>query len=157
MIEFEIDSDNRIISANSDRVNLLIRDFVNDLARETEERALEYAPVGETRQLSTKGVVLNLSFRRRMGRYESSVELNPKVEHAKWVHEGTGLYGPYKTRIVPTKKPLLVFNIGGDKFRKRSVRGQPANPFLTDAFEYVNNVYAPAKLAELRAEIAAAT
>jgi len=85
--------------------------------------------------------------------YTASVQLNPGIPHSKWVHEGTGLYGPFHSPIVPTVKQHLVFWYRGRKWLKRSVRGQRPQPFLTEAFEYVNNVYAPAKLSELRAEI----
>jgi hypothetical protein len=94
----------------------------------------------------------------RNSSYFATVQLNPAVKHAKWVHEGTGLFGPYHTPIVP-KKPggFLVFYWHGRKWVKRSVKGQKPQPFLTEAFEYVRNVYEPAKLAQLRAEIDAVT
>jgi hypothetical protein len=85
--------------------------------------------------------------------YTSSVFLNPAVRHAKWVHGGTGLYGRFHRPIVPTVASHLVFWYRGRKWALPSVRGQHPNPFLTEAYEYVNNIYAPAKLSELRAEI----
>lgn len=86
---------------------------------------------------------------------EASVYLNPAVPHARWVHEGTGIYGPHHSPIVPRVAPYLVFHWHGRLWRKKSVRGQQANPFLTNAFIYVNNIYTPAKVSELRAELAA--
>lgn len=89
--------------------------------------------------------------------YQAFVELNPLIRHAKWVHQGTGLYGPYHSPIVPVRAPRLVFYWHGRKWRKRSVRGQKPQPFLDQAYEYVRNVYEPAKLSVLRAEIDAVT
>jgi len=83
------------------------------------------------------------------------VELNPLVRHAKWVHEGTGIYGPAHHPIVPRVKPFLVFRWHGRRFEKKSVKGQKPQPFLTEAYIYVNNVSTPAKLSILRAELSA--
>jgi HK97 gp10 family phage protein len=47
------------------------------------------------------------------------------------VHQGTGIYGPHKTKIVPTTKKALAFQIGGKTLIRRSVKGQKANPFMT--------------------------
>jgi hypothetical protein len=85
----------------------------------------------------------------------ASVELNPAVPHAKWVHEGTGIFGPRHTPIVPVRAKYLRFRWRGKKRAMKSVRGQPAQPFLTEAYAYVNNVYANARVSELRAELAA--
>lgn len=35
--------------------------------------------------------------------------------YAKWVHDGTGLYGPHKKRIVPRSKKALAFKYKGKK------------------------------------------
>ena len=83
------------------------------------------------------------------------VELNPLVRHAKWVHQGTGIYGPHHAPIRPRVAPFLVFRWHGRYHAVTSVRGQKAQPFLTESYIYVNNVYAPAKLSELRAELSA--
>lgn len=82
------------------------------------------------------------------------VFLNPLVRHAKWVHQGTGIYGPYKHPIVPVFAKYLRFRYRGRSWAKESVRGQKAQPFLTEAYIYVNNVYTPAKMEELRAKLA---
>lgn len=83
------------------------------------------------------------------------------VRYALFVHEGTGIYGPRKTSIVPKTKRFLrwpVKNQSGRGRRRykagktqayvyaRSVKGVPARPFLTDALEAVvgkNNVTKP--------------
>lgn len=85
--------------------------------------------------------------------YQADVFLNPAVAHARWVHDGTGIYGPFKSPIVPRTAPFMVFFYEGKKWIKREVKGQKPQPFLTDAFRIVNNSFTPLKLAELRAEI----
>jgi hypothetical protein len=210
--DFKIDSEWHRVSAHtySAHVGRLLKDYVDDTAREVERVAKSMAPYGPTGQLKAEGVVRtegreasifgdggrageivtdfpafgggfttrggNLANRGQFSGvdkwnapghvfiggitrsfYEATVELNPMVPHSKWVHEGTGIYGPRATPIVPRSSPFLVFNIGTDKFVLKSVMGQKANPFLTRAFEYVSNTYSPAKLSQLRLEIAAVT
>lgn len=87
--------------------------------------------------------------------YEAEVLLNPVVRHAEWVHQGTGIYGPHHAPIVPRVAPYLVFHWHGRIWHKKSVRGQPAQPFLTEAYVYVNNIYTPARVSELRTQLAA--
>lgn len=55
-----------------------------------------------------------------------------------FVHEGTGLFGPRKEKIVPKGKKALAFSIGGKLLIRRSVKGQKANPFMALAFREVN-------------------
>jgi hypothetical protein len=89
------------------------------------------------------------------GRAVAHVEftLPNKPKHAVWVHNGTGLFGQYKTPIVPVRSPYLVFHIGDRKFVKRSVRGQHPQPYLTQAFELVDRTYIPYRFERLSAEL----
>ena len=50
-------------------------------------------------------------------------------KYAGFVIGGTGIYGPHKSPIVPTRKQALAFVYKGMKVVVRSVRGQKANPF----------------------------
>jgi len=74
------------------------------------------------------------------------------VEYAIWVHEGTGIYGPRKTPIVPKNFRYLkwpVKNQSGQGRRRykggktenfayaKSVRGMKPRPFLTRALQQV--------------------
>ena len=73
------------------------------------------------------------------------------LPYAEYVHEGTGIYGPKGTPIVPVTKKALKFKWDGpggavrskDKrgyvFAK-SVKGQKANPFLARALRTVMGV-----------------
>ncbi|MCK9195448.1 MAG: hypothetical protein M0P16_00525 [Syntrophales bacterium] len=51
--------------------------------------------------------------------------------YAEFVHEGTGLYGPHKTNIVPKNKKALFWPGAGHPFG--SVKGMVGRPFLMDA------------------------
>lgn len=63
------------------------------------------------------------------------VQVGADVRYARWVHDGTGLYGPHATLIRPTRGRFLVFTPKGaaGAVFVRSVRGMVANPFLVDA------------------------
>lgn len=58
------------------------------------------------------------------------VEIEPLVylitneaEYAKFLDEGTGIYGPKKKLIVPTNKKALKFKIGGTTIFVKSIKG----------------------------------
>jgi hypothetical protein len=53
--------------------------------------------------------------------------------YAGHVHQGTGLYGPHKTKIVPKKGKALFWP--GAAHPVRSTKGMQANPFLRKAAE----------------------
>jgi hypothetical protein len=93
--------------------------------------------------------------------YREIFTVAEKPAHAKWVHNGTGIYGPHKTPIVPRTKPFLVFRPyperTGAKIVTRSVRGQEPQPFLLNAYRVANRSYVPFRLALLRGEFAAVT
>jgi hypothetical protein len=59
------------------------------------------------------------------------------VRYARWVHNGTGIYGPRHRPIKPKRAKALRFK--GRRFGKsgwvyaRQVKGMKPNPFLEDA------------------------
>lgn len=63
-----------------------------------------------------------------------------RVGYARYVEEGTGLYGPRRRKIVPTNKKMLSWVGGGSRLTgrgkgsgrifARSVKGRPATPYL---------------------------
>lgn len=61
------------------------------------------------------------------------------VEYAKWVHNGTGIYGPGRRPITPTHARVLRFKPPGarDYVFVRSVKGSKPRPFLTTAMKDV--------------------
>ncbi len=53
--------------------------------------------------------------------------------YSVFVHEGTGLFGPHKTKIVPISAKALYWP--GAAHPVRAVKGMHGHPFLTDAAE----------------------
>jgi hypothetical protein len=71
-----------------------------------------------------------------------AVRVGTSVYYARWVHDGTGIYGPRHTLIKPKLGKVLVWKsrIYGAKKGKwagkvvvRSVKGMRPNPFLANA------------------------
>lgn len=67
------------------------------------------------------------------------------VGYARYVEEGTGLYGPRKRKIVPKRAKVLSWVGGGSRltgrgkgsrrFFAQSVKGRPATPYLQPGVE----------------------
>ena len=55
------------------------------------------------------------------------------VRYAKWVSEGTGVYGPHGHPIVPRRAKFLRFELNGRVVYATSVRGVPPFPFMQRA------------------------
>lgn len=88
----------------------------------------------------------------------SVITVAEQPEHAKWVHGGTGLFGPHRTPIVSrTPGKLLVFIGRRGKVATLSVRGQRPQPYLEDAFFEVDRDYVPLRLERLQRAINALT
>jgi len=158
-----------------------VRDAVDDIADEIEAEARIQAPEGDTGALKAHPIerddarigiadVRNplfgggFAFRGPSGFIpgvgqpgeviaQINISLPTKPAHAVWVHEGTGIYGPHNSPIVPRTHPYLVFHIDGRKFVRKSVRGQPPQPYLLEAYLVVNRTFVPARIARLRASV----
>jgi HK97 gp10 family phage protein len=62
------------------------------------------------------------------------VIVGTNLKYARWVHDGTGIYGPHRTPIRPTHSSQLVFKgRNGKMIHVSQVKGQRANPFLKNA------------------------
>lgn len=61
------------------------------------------------------------------------VRVGTDVAYARFVHDGTGLYGPRGVVIRPRSARILRFEVGGDVAYARFVRGVRGRPFITDA------------------------
>jgi phage gpG-like protein len=57
------------------------------------------------------------------------------VNYARWVHDGTGIYGPRGAMIRPKRRKYLRFRPSGRGryVYARQVKGMPGNPFLRAA------------------------
>lgn len=121
---------------------------------------LLHSPTGGTaRDMLRRGVRVQSQARRNLaggggypkridtGLLRSSIQVKPiivrlapgawigtNVRYSRWVHGGTGLYGPRHAVIRPLRGTYLVFTgRGGGKVFVRSVKGMKPNPFLKNA------------------------
>ncbi|WP_044639737.1 HK97 gp10 family phage protein [Risungbinella massiliensis] len=53
-----------------------------------------------------------------------------KVKYAKWVNDGTGIYGPTGRPITPKRAKYLRFEINGQVIYAKSVRGQKGQKYV---------------------------
>lgn len=76
------------------------------------------------------------------------VRVGTDVYYAKWIHDGTGLYGPQHKLIKPRNSRVLAFKskVYGAKKGKyagwvfaKSVKGMKPNPFLKNALAAADN------------------
>jgi len=145
-----------LIGQMPDKAQRLLRATIEDIADEIETLAREKAPVDEgTLRLHP---VDRKDLKRRVqgpGGLVVKTELSvPKVpKYAKWVHDGTGIFGPKGVPITPRKAPFMVFQIDGKWFKKKEVKGQVPQPYLREALEEAELTIIPIRLAELRARL----
>ncbi len=59
------------------------------------------------------------------------VRYGTQLPYAKWLQEGTGIYGPHQQPIVPTHGKVLAFVINGKTYFVTSVKGTQPRVFLT--------------------------
>lgn len=124
------------VQINQNAVRALFRDPNGGVAQDLLRRgrnvanlAKKYAPVDTGR--------LRASIEVRLVRYsgEVAVLVGSNVNYAMFQHEGTGIYGPHGTPIVPVQARFLRFQPKGSSVfvYARSVRGNPPTFFLRRA------------------------
>lgn len=64
-----------------------------------------------------------------------AVIVGTNVKYARFVHDGTGLYGPRHRMIRPVRRKFLRFRVRGTRgyIYARAVKGSPGNAFLKNA------------------------
>jgi len=173
--------------------NRLLRDAVDDIADAVEQEAINRTPVESgrlklhpvDREESRFGVATDVSafgggvsIRGAGGRFVGatpqagagqivfrvSMTIPEEPEYAKFVHEGTGIFGPNrKPYTAKTPGKYMVFNrwskarSSAKRFRFLSIKGQRAQPYLREAFLQIEGSYVPARIQLLREQIAAET
>jgi hypothetical protein len=92
------------------------------------------------RRINTGHLRASLTRELTLGPHGWIGRVGTNVSYARWVHDGTGIYGPHHALIVPrTAKALRwrggggVGKLKGDYVYARWSRGMPPNPFLKDA------------------------
>ena len=145
-----------LIGRMPDKAQRLLKATIEDIADEIETLAKQNVPI-DTGVLRQHPVDRKDLKRRVQGpgglvvKTELSIPAKPK--YAKWVHDGTGIFGPKGVPITPRKAPFMVFQIDGKWFKKKTVLGQKPQPYLREALEQAENTIIPIRLAELRARL----
>ncbi len=135
-------------------IDALLKDALSDIKDKMAAEARDQIPV-ETGELKATGIGEFGPTKIGPGRWVAGVGLKKDPFYGIFVHDGTGIYGPRKSRIYPRTAPYLKFTIDNRTFRVRSVAGQEAQPFMDRAFEIVNARYVPARVERLRLAIQA--
>jgi len=145
-----------LIGDMPDKALRYLRAAIEDIADEIEAVATANAPE-DTGVLKANAVARRDLKRRVQGPgglvVKSEISVPKEPVYAKWVHDGTGIYGPKGTPIVPRRAKFMRFQIDGKWFAKTSVLGQKPQPYLKEAVEEVERSFVPVKLAELRAKL----
>ena len=114
-------------------MDTVIHNFLYRAAAEIANNAQDTAPV------ITRNLRNDIKVHER-GRHEFAVGNSKLAAYALYVHEGTGIYGPKKRKIVPKNAKALRFKAGGRVIYRRSVKGQKPNRYLKRAVDdYLNS------------------
>jgi HK97 gp10 family phage protein len=98
---------------------------MTNLVEEIEARAVKEIPVKTGNLIHS--VTSTVSADGKRG------EIRATAKYAGYVHEGTGLFGPFGKKIFPTIKKALFWP--GAAHPVKSVKGQKPNPFFTRALQ----------------------
>lgn len=80
-----------------------------------------------TTSIKTRG----LSIIYGSGSVEVSILLGRKKDKKiRWVNDGTGLFGPHRKWIYPTKKSIMTFKVDGKWVSVKRVKGQKGQKFI---------------------------
>ena len=67
---------------------------------------------------------------------DEEIEIRTPAYYAKWVNDGTGIYGPYNTPIIhPTIGKKFAFQVGGKMVYVKMIRGQKGQHFVERSIE----------------------
>lgn len=111
-------------------INKISENFLFQVGSEVVEITIKKTAPFKTGNLQTDIQVINVSSK------SVTIGNTLKASYAKFVHNGTGIYGPKKRKITPKKARALKTPYGF----KKSIKGQKPNPYLENAFnEYVKS------------------
>lgn len=139
--------DVRIISElNRGQLHTLLQSRTGPLARRMQRSGIRVANQakknllgrgGAPRRVNTGRLLNSITVDIVMVNGLPAARVGTNVYYAKWVHSGTGIYGPRGTPIRPVRARLLRFQVDGRWVYAREVRGMKPNHFLTDALHQV--------------------
>lgn len=133
------------ISVDRNRLAEVFRDagvaWAADMGRRVVNEAKTRAPVDTGRLRSSIAYTVDVT------PSQVTLRVGAQVPYARYVEEGTGIYGPRQAPIYPVRRQALKFprprggggrgnGSGGFLFAKW-VRGMPPNPYLADALKAV--------------------
>ena len=129
---------------NQAAINAMFRNPTGGLARDMMRRGLRVETAAKRNLGGANGAprrinngILRDTTRARpvVWRGLPAARIGSPVWYARLVHEGTGLFGPKKRKIMPKAKKALRFKPKGSAqiIVRRSVAGMVGNPFLKDA------------------------
>lgn len=136
----------------SDATERLSVEAVEDIAREIAETAKTLAP------RRTGNLVRNISStsarRGPDGYIEARAGVGRGAPYARFVEEGTGIFGPYRRPIVPKTGNFMTFKLpDGKTVYARSIRGQEAKRYFERATQLVKTNFVEARLQGLARSI----
>lgn len=117
-----------LISRPADLARGSIHAGMTWLVEAIEAKAKKEVPVKTSNLL--RSITSNVSADGKKG------EIRAIAPYAKYVHEGTGLFGPFKTLIRPTTKKALFWP--GAAHPVKSVKGMKPRPFFTRALAQID-------------------
>lgn len=97
---------------------------------------------GHPKRVNTGALRSDIRVELRESGPEPVVRIGTNKKYARWVHDGTGIFGPRARRITPRSAKVLVFKSakygrrsgrGSGYVFVRSVKGMRRNQFLKDA------------------------
>jgi len=88
------------------------------------------------RRINTGKLASDIKARPTVVGINPAIDIGTSLYYARWVHDGTGIYGPRGGYIYPRRARMLswVDKGGSRRFAKR-VRGMEPNHFLRDALQ----------------------
>jgi hypothetical protein len=117
------------------QLQVLLRSDDGVVGKDTMKRARKVEASAKRRvRVKTGRLQRSIKARRDRSEGEASAVVEATARHARFVHEGTGVYGPTGLPIQPRTRSVLKFRVGGGMtIFAPSVRGQRGTHFLRDA------------------------
>lgn len=130
-------------SGKGAEVELLLRDFVEDVAQKAAASFRRKVPIGDTFR-TWESVGINGPFKTATGQWRATAGVGP-IEKLKpgespnypiFVHEGTGLFRKNNPGLIyPQHGNVMVFEVDGQTIFTRYTQGQPAQPYIQEVQE----------------------
>jgi len=126
------------VTLNQAALGRLVRDRNSDVGRQLVRktvavfnRAASTCPVDKGRLRSSHAWEVRVDGRGLVG------VVGVSVDYARWVHDGTGIYGPRRAPIRPRTARVLAFKPKGSSkvVFARQVRGMRGRPWLRNALQ----------------------